>query len=29
MLVDHGTDRFGRCAADDCEHLVYDATRNR
>lgn len=28
-LVDHGTDRFGRCGADDCDHLFYDATRNR
>lgn len=28
-LVDHGTDRFGVCGADDCEHLFYDATRNR
>ncbi len=28
-LVDHGTDRFGMCGADDCEHLFYDATRNR
>lgn len=28
-LVEHGTARFGRCAADDCEHLFYDATRNR
>lgn len=28
-LVDHGTDRFGTCAADQCEHLFYDATRNR
>lgn len=27
-LVDHGTDRFGECGADDCEHLFYDATRN-
>jgi hypothetical protein len=28
-LVDHGTDRFGMCAAEQCEHLFYDATRNR
>jgi predicted RNA-binding Zn ribbon-like protein len=28
-LVDHGTDRFGTCAAEHCEHLFYDATRNR
>ncbi len=28
-LCDHGTERFGRCAADDCEHLFYDATKNR
>lgn len=28
-LVDHGTHRFGLCAADDCSHLFYDATRNR
>lgn len=27
-LCDHGTERFGRCAATDCEHLFYDATRN-
>jgi predicted RNA-binding Zn ribbon-like protein len=27
-LCDHGTRRFGRCAAVDCEHLYYDATRN-
>lgn len=27
-VCDHGTDRFGRCAAADCEHLFYDATRN-
>jgi predicted RNA-binding Zn ribbon-like protein len=27
-LCDHGTDRFGRCAATDCDHLFYDATRN-
>jgi hypothetical protein len=25
---DHGTSRFGTCAAADCEHLFYDATRN-
>lgn len=28
-LVDHGTDRFGVCSADHCDHLFYDATRNR
>ena len=28
-VCDHGTTRFGRCAASDCEHLFYDATRNR
>ena len=28
-LVEHGTERFGRCAAEDCDHLFYDATRNR
>jgi hypothetical protein len=27
-LCDHGVRRFGRCAAADCEHLYYDATRN-
>ena len=27
-LCDHGTKRFGRCAASDCDHLYYDATRN-
>lgn len=27
-LCDHGTTRFGRCAATDCDHLFYDATRN-
>jgi len=27
-LCDHGTKRFGRCAASDCEDLYYDATRN-
>lgn len=27
-LCDHGTKRFGRCAAIDCEHMFYDATRN-
>ncbi len=27
-VCDHGTKRFGRCAATDCEHLYYDATRN-
>lgn len=28
-VCDNGTIRFGRCAADDCDHLFYDATRNR
>ena len=27
-LCDHGTNRFGTCAASDCEHLFYDVTRN-
>ncbi len=27
-LCDHGTSRFGTCAASDCEHLFYDVTRN-
>ncbi|MEZ5380322.1 MAG: CGNR zinc finger domain-containing protein [Microthrixaceae bacterium] len=28
-LCDHGTERFGRCEASDCEALFYDGTRNR
>ncbi len=28
-LCDNGTDRFGRCAATDCDDLFYDGTRNR
>ncbi|MEO6653410.1 MAG: CGNR zinc finger domain-containing protein [Ilumatobacteraceae bacterium] len=28
-LCDHGTRRFGRCAADDCGRLFYDSTKNR
>ncbi len=28
-LVENGTIRFGRCAADGCERLFYDGTRNR
>ncbi|MAT05567.1 MAG: hypothetical protein CL424_11050 [Acidimicrobiaceae bacterium] len=28
-LCDHGTDRFGRCAADDCDRVFHDATKNR
>ena len=28
-LCDHGTQRFGRCAADDCERVFYDTTKNR
>jgi len=27
-LCDNGTRRFGRCAADDCERLFYDTSRN-
>lgn len=27
-LCEHGTDRFGRCAADGCERLFFDATKN-
>jgi predicted RNA-binding Zn ribbon-like protein len=27
-VCDHGTSRFGTCAATDCEHLFYDVTRN-
>lgn len=27
-VCDHGTQRFGRCAASDCDHLFYDSTRN-
>ncbi len=28
-VCDNGTIRFGRCGADDCDRLFYDATRNR
>jgi predicted RNA-binding Zn ribbon-like protein len=28
-LCEEGLARFGRCAAADCDHLFYDATRNR
>ena len=28
-VCDNGTIRFGRCDADDCDRLFYDATRNR
>lgn len=28
-LCDHGTTRFGRCGADGCVHVFYDATKNR
>lgn len=28
-LCDHGTDRFGRCAADDCDRVFHDTTKNR
>jgi predicted RNA-binding Zn ribbon-like protein len=27
-VCDHGTSRFGTCAASDCDHLFYDVTRN-
>ena len=27
-LCDNGTKRFGRCAADDCDRLFYDTSRN-
>jgi len=27
-VCDHGTTRFGSCAASDCEHVFYDVTRN-
>ena len=27
-LCDNGITRFGRCAADDCERLFYDSSRN-
>lgn len=27
-ICDHGTNRFGTCAATECDHLFYDATRN-
>ena len=28
-LCDHGTERFGRCGADGCDRVFYDATKNR
>jgi predicted RNA-binding Zn ribbon-like protein len=28
-LCDHGTTRFGRCAAEDCARTFYDTTKNR
>ena len=28
-LCEDGTDRFGRCAAVDCDRLFFDSTRNR
>ncbi len=28
-LCDHGTGRFGRCGAGDCERIFYDTTKNR
>lgn len=27
-LCDHGSDRFGRCAADGCDRIFFDTTRN-
>lgn len=29
VLVDHGVDRFGVCAASDCEDVFVDTSRNR
>jgi predicted RNA-binding Zn ribbon-like protein len=28
-VCDHGTSRFGRCAASDCDRMFFDTTRNR
>lgn len=28
-LCDHGVSRFGRCGADGCDRVFYDATKNR
>ena len=28
-LCEHGTERFGRCAAEGCQRLFFDATKNR
>lgn len=28
-LCDHGTERFGRCDASDCDRVFYDGTKNR
>lgn len=28
-LCDHGTQRFGRCAADGCRRVFFDVTKNR
>jgi predicted RNA-binding Zn ribbon-like protein len=28
-LCDDGTERFGRCVADDCRRVFYDTTKNR
>ncbi len=28
-LCDHGVDRFGRCAAEGCERVFFDTTKNR
>jgi len=27
-LCDHGTERFGRCAAEECERVFHDTTKN-
>lgn len=29
ILCDHGTERFGRCAAVDCGRVFYDTSKNR
>ncbi len=28
-VCDHGTERFGRCGATDCERVFFDTTKNR
>lgn len=28
-LCDHGVERFGRCDAEGCDHVFYDASKNR